>query len=135
VTAVLTLFAMLVLIGGCATTPPAPLPPGRALQPADLASLAGQWTGMGTGAPGGSGFSGRQTLVQVTMGADGTYSSTVNSRIGMGKVAIVGGKVVFEGSGARGTATLHEGGGRRVLVGEGTWVGGDGSMSFELTRR
>jgi hypothetical protein len=127
--------AMLVLGGGCATTPAAPLPPARSLQAGDLASLAGEWQGMATGAAGSSGFSGRQDLLRVTLGADGSYSSLIGSRTGLGKVAIDGGKLAFEGSGARGTATLHEGGGRRVLVGEGTWVGFDGTAKFELTKR
>ena len=42
---------------------------------------------------------------------------------------------MFEGSGARGTATLYEGDGRRVLKGEGTWVGYAGNTEFELTKR
>ena len=49
--------------------------------------------------------------------------------------ASIHGKVVFEGSVTRGTATLHEGSGRRVLKGEGTWVGFDGQSAFELTKR
>lgn len=124
---------MLVLGSGCATAPP--LPPSRALQAGDLASLAGEWQGMATGSAGPSGFDGRQDLVRLTLKADGSYSTMIGLRTGIGKVTIDGGKVLFEGSGARGSATLHETGSRRVLVGEGTWVGFDGTNRFELTKR
>ena len=128
------IFAVMLALGsGCATAPP--LPPSRALQAGDLASLAGEWQGMATGAPGSSGFAGRQDLLQVTLKADGSYSSMIGARTGLGKVTIDGGRVLFEGSGARGAATLHETGSRRVLVGEGTWVGFDGTARFELTKR
>jgi hypothetical protein len=35
----------------------------------------------------------------------------------------------------RGSATLHEGGGRQILKGEGTCVGVPGQSSFTLTMR
>jgi hypothetical protein len=111
-----------------------PLPPAKALQPADLASLAGEWEGT---LEGGSGpFSGRRTsLVRVTVAPDGSYTSSIAGAPGAGKGRIENGKVVFEGSATRGVATYHEGDGRRVLKGEGTWVGFDGRNSFELTKR
>ena len=66
---------------------------------------------------------------------DGSFTSNVNNVPGVGKARIEGGQVVYEGSGMRGTATLHEGDGRRVLKGAGTWVGFDGNTEFELTKR
>jgi hypothetical protein len=111
-----------------------PLPPAKALQPADLASLAGEWEGTLEG--GGGPFSGRRTsLVRVTVAPDGSYTSNIAGAPGAGKGRIEDGKVVFEGSVTRGVATYHEGDGRRVLKGEGTWVGFDGRSSFELTKR
>src|SRR5262245_18446673 len=126
-------------VGGCATTetPTAmPLPPAKALQAGDLASLAGEWEGsleavMGTGPLGGR----RAQLARVTVAPDGSYTTNINGIPGVGKGRIEDGKVVFEGSATRGVATLYEGGGRRVLKGEGTWVGFDGRSAFELTKR
>jgi hypothetical protein len=71
----------------------------------------------------------------VTVSPDGSYTSSVDGVPGAGKARIEGGWVVFEGSTTRGTATLHEADGRRVLKGEGTWVGLDGHAEFELTKR
>jgi hypothetical protein len=66
---------------------------------------------------------------------DGSYTSNVDGVPGQGRGRIEGGKIVFEGSATRGTATLHEGDGRRVIVGQGTWVGFPGDSAFELTKR
>jgi hypothetical protein len=113
-----------------------PLPAAKTLQPADLASLAGEWQGTLKGATGtGPASAGRPASGRVTVSPDGSYTSNVNNLPGSGKARIDGGKLVFEGSGTRGTATLHEGDGRRVLKGEGTWVGFDGNTEFELTKR
>ena len=127
------------LVGGCGgtgtTTQAAkPLPPAKALQPADLASLAGEWEGTAEG--GSSPFTGRRTsLVRLTVAPDGSYTSNIAGVPGAGKGKIEDGKFVFEGSATRGIATYHEGDGRRVLKGEGTWVGLDGRSAFELTKR
>ena len=125
------------LIGGCAgtaTQSAMPLPPAKALQPADLASLAGEWEGTLEGST--SPFTGRQTsLARVTVAPDGSYTSNISGVPGAGKGKIENGKVVFEGSATRGVATYHEGGGRRILKGEGTWVGFDGRSAFQLTKR
>ena len=66
---------------------------------------------------------------------DITLTTNINGIPGVGKARIEGGKVVFEGSATRGVATLYEGAGRRVLKGDGTWVGYDGRSAFELTKR
>jgi hypothetical protein len=136
--AVLVALAVLVAAGcagtGTGTQAANPLPPAKALQPADLASLAGEWEGTIEG--GGSPFTGRRTsLARVTVAPDGSYTSNISGQPGAGKGRIEGGKVVFEGSATRGVATYHEGDGRRVLKGEGTWVGFDGRSAFELTKR
>jgi hypothetical protein len=132
------LVALAVLfVGGCAgtgTQAAKPLPPAKALQPTDLASLAGDWEGTLEG--GSSPFTGRRTsLVRVTVAPDGSFTSNISGVPGAGKGKIEDGTFVFEGSATRGVATYYEGDGRRVLKGEGTWVGFDGRSAFELTKR
>jgi hypothetical protein len=126
------------LVSGCASTGTSamPLPPAKMLQPADLTSLAGEWqgtwkAGRGT-SPAGAGVS---AVGDVTFAADGAYTSNVSGVPGVGRVRIEGGKLIFVGSATRGTATLHEGDGRRVLKGQGTWAGLDGITEFEITKR
>jgi hypothetical protein len=133
----LALLLPVLLVGGCAGTgtPAMPLPPARVLQPSDLASLAGEWQGTLRGTVGIGHHPGRSAAGRVTVLPDGSYTSNVDGAPGVGKARIEGVWVVFEGSTTRGTATLHEGGGRRVLKGEGTWVGLDGRTEFELTQR
>jgi hypothetical protein len=128
----------LALAGGCAGRERAtatPLPPAQALQPADLARLAGEWRGTlrGTGATGP--LAGRTANVRVSVAPDGSFTSNVDGTPGQGNGRIEGGKVVFEGSTTRGTATLHEGDGRSVLVGTGTWLGFEGNSGFEVTKQ
>ena len=135
----LTLTLFVLLASGCAgtgTSTAMPLPPAKMLQAGDLASLAGEWEGTLEGVAGSGPLAGRRAqLVRVTVAPDGSYTSNINGIPGMGKGRIEDGKVVFDGSATRGVATLHEGGGRRVLKGEGTWVGVNGQSAFELTRR
>ena len=135
----LTLAVAMALGAGCAqmkAAAPAPesLPPARTLQSADLAGLAGEWEGMLTGAGLGAQSGGRAN-VRVTVAPDGAFTATVDGQPGLGKARIQDGNVVFEGSTTRGTATLYEGGGRRVLRGQGTFVGIDGESVFEVTKR
>ncbi|MGH7358499.1 MAG: hypothetical protein ACREJR_06780 [Candidatus Rokuibacteriota bacterium] len=131
-------FAFVVMFAaGCAGTGTSatPLPPAKMLQPADLASLAGEWHGTLRGSGGVNPAAGRSAVGSMTMAPDGSYTTNVSGQLGAGKVRIEGGKILFEGSATRGTATLHEGGGRRVLKGEGTWVGFPGNTEFEVTKR
>jgi hypothetical protein len=131
---------VVMLSGGCASmsTPQSsapPLPPAKALQPGDLASLAGEWEGTLRGVAGTGPLAGQSTPARVTVAPDGSYTTNIQGRPGAGTATIAGGKVNFQGSTTRGTATLYEGGGRRVLKGEGTWIGYDGQSTFELTKR
>jgi hypothetical protein len=125
----------LLIVAGCATAPSQPLPPAKALQPADLKSLAGEWEGTLRGVAGTGPFGGQSTTARITVAPDGSYTSSIQGRPGAGKAMIQDGKIVFQGSTTKGTATLHEGGGRQVIKGEGTWVGVDGQSTFEMTRR
>lgn len=126
-----------VIANGCAGTgmPATALPPAKMLQPSDLASLAGEWHGTLRGAAGAGGFAGRAADGRVTIAPDGSYTTNVSGFPEDGRAKIEGGKIVFEGSNTRGTATLHEGGGRRILKGEGTWVGFVAASEFELTKQ
>jgi hypothetical protein len=133
------LVSLMVLAGGCAmsttSSTASSLPPAKALQPGDLASLAGDWEGTLRGQAGTGPYAGQSAPARVTVAPDGSYTTNIQGRPGAGRATIADGKVVFQGSTTKGTATLHEGGGRRVLRGEGTWVGYDGQSSFELTQR
>jgi hypothetical protein len=134
----LTLLAIVMIAGGCAgrEMSSAPLPPAKALQAADLASLAGEWQGTlrGTGTTGPA-AAGRTANLRVTIAPDGSFTSNIDGLPGVGRGRIEGGRILFEGSAARGSAALHEGGGRQVLSGEGTWVGFTGNAAFEVTKR
>jgi hypothetical protein len=130
---------VVMLAGGCAGTgarTTTPLPPAKMLQAADLGSLAGEWQGTlrGTGTTGPA-SAGRTANLRVTIASDGSFTSNIDGMPGTGKGRIEGGKIIFEGSAARGTATLHEGDGRRILAGQGTWVGFTGNSEFEVTKR
>ena len=132
------MLVLALLVGGCAgaKTSTAPMPPAKALQPGDLASLAGEWQGTlrGTGTTGPA-SAGRTANLRVVIAPDGSFTSNIDGMPGTGRGRIEGGRILFEGSAARGVAALHEGGGRRVLVGEGTWVGFTGNAAFEVTKR
>ena len=132
-----TLVLAVAVASGCAGTgmPATPLPPAKMLQPSDLASLAGEWHGTLRGAAGAGGFAGRAADGRVTIAPDGSYTTNVSGALGAGRARIEGGKIVFDGSNTRGTAALHEGGGRRILKGEGTWVGFTATSEFELTKQ
>jgi hypothetical protein len=134
----LALFVAGLVGSGCAkrAMSTAPLPPAKTLQPADMAGLAGEWQGTlrGTGTTGPA-AAGRSANLRVTIAPDGSFTSNIDGVPGTGRGRIEGGRIVFEGSTARGTAMLHEGDGRRMLVGEGTWVGFTGNSAFQLTRR
>ncbi len=136
------LVVALMLVSGCAGTGTSPaatsLPPAKMLQPADLAGLAGEWQGTlrrGGQGPGPASIAERSGVGRVEHRVGRVVHLELQRRHGDREGRIEGGKLVFEGSGSRGTATLHEGDGRRILKGEGTWVGYSGNSEFELTKR
>jgi hypothetical protein len=133
--AVLVLLAAIAV--GCtgAKSAQAPLPPARTLQASDLAGLAGEWQGTLRGVGSTGPLPGRTANARVTMAPDGSFTSNIDGTPGQGNARIEGGRIIFEGSATRGTATLHEGGGRKVIVGEGTWLGVPGNSAFQLTKR
>jgi hypothetical protein len=121
--------------GGRQAQTEAPLPPAKNLQASDLASLAGEWQGTLRGVGSSGPLPGRTANARVTVAPDGSFTTNIDGVPGQGKGRIEGGRILFEGSTTRGTATLHEGGGRRVIVGEGTWLGFPGNSAFQLTKR
>ncbi len=129
----LVMVVAVAFLAGCAT--PIPLPPARTLQAGDLKSLAGEWEGSATGARGAGAYGGPGVSGRVTVKEDGTFTSNMGGAPGMGTWRIVDGKVAYEGSTMRGTATLYGSGAQEVLKGEGTLVGIDGRSSIELRRR
>jgi hypothetical protein len=127
--------AGLVLAAACATALP-PLSPPKTLQPGDIRSLAGQWEGSATGNVGPAPFMGSAFhSVQLTLAEDGSFRSIVDGKLGQGTARIADGRIVFEGSLTRGTATIHERAGRPVMRGDGTLIGIQGWSAFELTRK
>jgi hypothetical protein len=126
------------LAGGCAGREAAtatPLPPAKTLQAGDFARLAGEWEGTIRGVGTTGHLVNRTAHLRVNVKPDGSWTSTIDGAPQGGRGRIEGGKLILEGSAARGTATLHEGGGRSVLVGQGTWVGVEGDVAFEVTKR
>ena len=77
----LALVAIVMVVGGCAgrEMSSAPLPPAKALQPADLAGLAGDWQGTlrGTGTTGPA-SAGRTAHLRVTIAPDGSFTSNID---------------------------------------------------------
>ena len=79
-----------IVLSGCAGTGPAamPLPPAKMLQPADLASLAGEWQGTlrrGGQGPGPASIAERTGVGRVSIASDGTYTSNFSGAMGTGK--------------------------------------------------
>jgi hypothetical protein len=128
-------FAVLVLVtsfAACATAPPP-----RALGPADLPDLAGTWNGRvvtrsGTALP-----------AELTIQRDGTYVGRWGASRVEGRITAHEGQVVFQntaisgpqgtvGGTPRGGATLHDGAGGRMLLGESQSE--LGPLTFELTQ-
>lgn len=128
----IALGAVLLGVAACATTPAAPL--SAPMPISSFQAIAGEWRGTISGTIGAGSFAGSGFPVRVTVAPDGSFTSTINGMPGQGAGRIQDGKVVFEGSSTRGTATLHERGGQPVLRGEGTLVGMNGWSTFEVTR-
>jgi hypothetical protein len=132
--------AMVLAVGagcasGLASAPAATLSPAKALQPGDLAKLAGEWEGQVRGSSGPGQFGGPPHTVKVIVGPDGKFTSDLSGQLGQGSATITDGKLVYSGSFTSGVATLHERDGKQVLRGEGKLVGIDGTSQFEVTKR
>jgi hypothetical protein len=104
------------------------------LQPADLKSLAGEWEGSATGSRSGT-FGGPTVNGRLSIKEDGTFTSNVEGKPGAGTMSVVDGKLAYQGTNMKGTATVHGAAGQEVIKGEGTLVGVDGLSRFELRRR
>jgi len=124
--------ALLAVAAGCASAPVAPL--SAPVPITSFQMVAGEWKGTITGALGAGSFAGSSQPARLTIAPDGTFTSSINGLPGQGKGEIKDGKIVFEGSSTRGTATLHQRAGQPVLRGEGTLVGMTGWAVFEATR-
>lgn len=126
------LSAMLLAVVACSMTPVAPLSPPQAIT--SFQAVAGEWKGTITAGLNAATFSSTNAHVRLTMKPDGSFTSTVNGMPGQGTAQLRDGKIVYEGSSSRGTASLHERAGQPVLRGEGTLVGMTGWSAFEVTR-
>jgi hypothetical protein len=108
-----------------------------ALQPQDIKSLAGKWTGWAT-PPSGSAFP-----IEVQINPDGTYTSLMGATRGTGKITMAGGKFTTEGhlSGPSGVAagagkselTVDTKGEKQKMSGRGR--NNDGPYNYELTKQ
>jgi hypothetical protein len=117
----LVAFLSVLWLGGCASS----LPPA---QPAsDLKSIAGKWECTVTMAG-----SAKRVPASMTISENGAFETIIPSFSNpgpkfVGSYRVEGGKYMWKSdtSGRTGTATLHEGGGQRVLVNEvpGTGAG------------
>lgn len=102
---------------GCASATPGQTGGGTPVRVSDIGSVAGRWSGIGD-LPG---HRNDEQYIEVTLRDDGTYEATSARTIGFmdarGRVQVSDGRLLIEGAnGARGTATLYDGGGQRTLV-------------------
>jgi hypothetical protein len=123
---------LLLAHAGCAAATRESAGGGSPVRVTDLGSLAGRWTGIGD-LPG---HRNDEQYIEVTLRNDGTYEATSARTIGFmdarGRVQLSDGRLLIEGAnGARGTATLYDGGGQRTLVVQMTAAKG-GNMSARL---
>jgi hypothetical protein len=92
---------------------------------ADIKSVAGRWSGILYGRPGGMRG---QDWVELALHEDGTYTlasaRTIGVYTGSGKVSLVDGRLLTEGDKAQATITLYQGGGKRFLRVEGAMASG-----------
>jgi hypothetical protein len=91
----------------------------------DIKSVAGRWSGIVYGRPGGTRG---QDWVELALQEDGTYTlasaRTIGVFTGSGKVSLVDGRLTAEGEKARVAFTLYHGGGKRFLRAEGYMTSG-----------
>jgi hypothetical protein len=91
----------------------------------DVNSVAGRWSGILYGRPGGARG---QDWIELTIQKDGTYTlssaRTIGVFTGSGTVSLADGRLTTEGEKARVTFTLYRRDSRRFLRAEGTTGGG-----------
>jgi hypothetical protein len=91
----------------------------------DVKSVAGRWSGILYGRPGGMRG---QDWVELALHEDGTYTlasaRTIGVFTGSGRVRLADGKLLTEGDGPQATITLYQRDGKRFLRVEGTMASG-----------
>lgn len=91
-----------------------PLPPLRNLRPGELNGLAGKWQGYTRDE---KGF---EIPLELTIREDGSFDAAEDEPVinrFRGTLSVRDGQILYSQRNDTGTLTLHEGGGRRVLVG------------------
>jgi len=91
----------------------------------DVKSVAGRWSGILYGRPGGQRG---QDWIEVAIHEDGTYTlasaRTIGTLEGSGRVGLADGRLVAQGEKAQATFTLYQGDGKRFLRVEETMASG-----------
>jgi hypothetical protein len=91
----------------------------------DIKSVAGRWSGILYGRPGGTRG---QDWVELALHEDGTYTlasaRTIGVFTGSGKLRLADGRLFTEGEKAPATVTLYQRGGKRFLRVEGAMASG-----------
>jgi hypothetical protein len=91
----------------------------------DIKSVAGRWSGILHGRPGGTR---QQDWVELALHEDGTYTLASARMIGVlsgsGTLSLADGRLASQGEKTQVTLTLHQGGGKRFLRVEGTMASG-----------
>jgi hypothetical protein len=121
---------LLALVASAVITVPADLYAAQRSRPTAVAiqemkGVAGRWSGILYGRPGGS--RGRD-WVELALQEDGTYTlasaRTIGVFNGSGTLRLADGRLIAEGEKARVTFTLYQGDGKRFLRAEGTMASG-----------
>jgi hypothetical protein len=121
---------MLALVTSAIIAAPADLYAAKPTRPtavaiSDMKSVAGRWSGILYGRPGGQRG---QDWVEVAIHEDGTYTvasaRTIGVFEGSGKVRLEDGRLTSEGEKARVTFTLYQRDGKRFLRVDGTMASG-----------
>jgi hypothetical protein len=91
----------------------------------DIKSVAGRWSGILYGRPGGTRG---QDWIELALQEDGTYTlesaRTIGMLSGSGTLRLADGRLIAEGEKARATFTLYQRDGKRFLRAEGTMASG-----------
>ena len=119
-------WVMLALMAGAMIAVPADLLAAKRSSPTataipDIKSVAGRWSGILYGRPGGTRG---QDWIELALQEDGTYTLESARTIGMfggsGTLRLADGRLIAEGEKAQATFTLYQRDGKRFLRAEGT---------------